>query len=297
MKILLTGSNGQLGKAIIDKKPNCHNLLLPKRSELDLSNRENCKSFLEIHKPDFIINSGAFTNVDLAEKEIDLCSSINTEAPLVFANMLKKNGGNLLQISTDYVFDGYQNSPYKVNDIRNPISKYGYSKARAEEFVEEILTPTQQVVILRTSWLMGPKGRNFLLKILELHQNKNEFSVVSDQIGAMSSTEDVASICWEIISKWELVSKKRNYINHWTCQGVASWYDIAIEIGDIATKYGILNSPAKIHSTKTENYPTLAKRPMYSILDCSTTREIIGIEGKYWRKELEKIIRNMVNKQ
>ena len=88
---------------------------------------------------------------------------------------------------------------------------------------------------------------------------------------------------------------KRNYINHWTCQGVASWYDIAIEIGHIATKYGILKSPARINSTKTENYPTSAKRPMYSVLDCSNTREIIGIEGKDWRKELEKIIRNMAN--
>lgn len=296
MKILLTGSTGQLGKAIIDKKPYYHDLLLPKRAELDLSKRKNCQSFLELHKPDFIINAGAFTNVDLAETESDLCSSINTEAPLVFANMLKKNGGNLLQISTDYVFDGCQNSPYKVNDIRNPISKYGYSKARCEELIEEILTPTQQVVILRTSWLIGPKGKNFLFKILNLHKNKKEFSVVSDQIGAMSSTEDVAKICWKLISNWELVSKKRNYINHWTCQGVTSWFDIAIEIGDIATKYGILKSPAKIHSTKTENYPTLAKRPMYSILDCATTREIIGIEGKYWRQELEKIIRNIANK-
>ena len=285
MKILLTGSTGQLGKAIIDKKPYYHDLLLPKRAELDLSKRKNCQSFLELHKPDFIINAGAFTNVDLAETESDLCSSINTEAPLVFANMLKKNGGNLLQISTDYVFDGCQNSPYKVNDIRNPISKYGYSKARCEELIEEILTPTQQVVILRTSWLIGPKGKNFLFKILNLHKNKKEFSVVSDQIGAMYSTEDVAEICWKLISNWELVSKKRNYINHWTCQGVTSWFDIAIEIGDIATKYGILKSPAKIHSTKTENYPTLAKRPMYSILDCATTREIIGIEGKYWRQE------------
>jgi len=295
MKILLTGSSGQLGKAIIDKKPNYHNLLLPRRAELDLSNRQSCKSFLELHKPDFIINSGAFTNVDLAETQIDLCSSINTEAPLVFANMLKKNGGNLLQISTDYVFDGCQNSPYKVNDPRNPISQYGYSKARGEELIEEILAPTQQVVILRTSWLIGPEGKNFLLKMLDLHQNKNELSVVSDQIGSMSSTEDVATICWEIISNWELISKKRNYINHWTCQGVASWYDIAIEIGHIATKYGIFKSPARINSTKTENYPTLAKRPMYSVLDCSNTREIIGIERKDWRKELEKIIRNMAN--
>ena len=294
MKILLTGSSGQLGKAIVYKKPNNYKLLTPKRAELDLSNKKNCQEYVQFHKPDLIINAGAFTNVDLAETQADLCSLINTEAPLVFATELSKYGGNLLQISTDYVFDGVQNIPYKVNDIRNPISKYGISKASSEKLLEEILNPTQQLVILRTSWLMGPVGGNFLLKMIDLHKSKKEFSIVSDQIGSMSSTYDVARICWEIISNWELFSQRGNFINHWTCQGVASWYDIAIEIGDIATKYGILSQPGEIIPIKTVDYPSLARRPIYSVLDCSTTKSLIGVEGKYWRHELEEIVTNML---
>ena len=161
MKILITGSSGQLGKEIVAQKPLSMELLLPKRNELDLSNKIICKNYINFHKPDFVINSGAFTNVDLAEKESDLCFAINAEAPFIFANAIKEYGGNLLQISSDYVFDGRKNSPYETKDIRNPISSYGYSKAKCEEMIEEILTPNNQLVILRTSWLLGPQGKIF----------------------------------------------------------------------------------------------------------------------------------------
>ena len=297
MKILLTGSTGQLGKAINSIKPTYHELLLPKRNELDLSDKENCQKYVEFHKPDLIINSGAFTNVDLAEEQSDLCFAINVEAPLVFAKILKEYGGNLLQISSDYVFDGNQNIPYKINQERNPLSKYGQSKSRCEEIIEEILKPTHQLVILRISWLIGPIGKNFLLTILKLHQNKEQFSVVDDQIGSISSTYDVAKICWKIISDWQLFSKCENYINHWRCEGVASWYDIAIAIGEIALKYQIIKKTAKIFPIKSEDYPTLAKRPPYSILDFSNTKKLLGIEGIYWREELEQIFLKIINEK
>ena len=128
-------------------------------------------------------------------------------------------------------------------------------KAKAEELLEKILKPRNQIIILRTSWLLGPEGNNFLLKILNLHKSKKELSVVSDQIGSMSSTFDVAKICWEIISKWNYISEN-NYINHWTCSGICSWYDMAINIGDIAQKYKILDNPAIVNPIKTENYCT-----------------------------------------
>ncbi len=294
MKILVTGCSGQLGKAIISQTPKDFELLLPKRNELDLSDQINCRNYIEKFHPEFIINCGAFTNVDLAEKESDLCFEINTKAPITFANVLKEYGGNFLQISTDYVFDGCKNSPYEVKDKRNPISKYGFSKAICEENLEEILNPNNQLIILRTSWLLGPIGKNFLLTMLKLHKEKNFLPVVSDQVGSMSSTFDVAKICWTIINNWNLISKT-NYINHWTCDGITSWYDIAIAIGDIATKYEILKNPAEIVPIKTENYPTLAKRPPYSILDCSSTKDILNVKGKYWRHELEDIISKMIN--
>ena len=296
MKILLTGSTGQLGQAIILQKPKDHQILFPKRNELDLSDHLSCKKYIEFNKPDIIINCGAYTNVDLAEKEKELCYAINTSAPVTFAKILNDYGGNLLQISTDYVFDGQKNSAYKENDERNPISQYGYSKAKAEELLEKILKPKNQLIILRTSWLLSPTGKNFLIKILNLHKTKKEFFVVSDQIGTMSSTFDVAKICWQIISKWNFVSEN-NFINHWSCSGISSWYDIAINIGDIAQKYKIIDSPAILKPIKTENYTTPAKRPLFSLLDCEKTSDTLNISRKYWQYELETIISKIANKK
>ena len=293
MKILLTGYSGQLGQAIISQKPKHHQILLPKRNELDLSDYLTCKKYIELNKPDFVINTGAYTNVDLAEKEKELCYAINTTAPITFAKVLKDIGGNLLQISTDYVFDGNKNFAYKEHDERNPISQYGYSKAKAEELLEKILNPKNQLIILRTSWLIGPTGENFLKKILNLHKTKNEFFVVSDQIGSMSSSFDVAQTCWQIINKWDYLSKN-NFINHWSCSGISSWYDIAINIGDLAQKYNILDSPAIIKPIKTENYSTSAKRPLFSVLDCGKTSDNLDKDCKYWQHELEIIISKMV---
>ncbi|MDC3019732.1 dTDP-4-dehydrorhamnose reductase [Prochlorococcus sp. AH-736-E15] len=296
MKILLTGSTGQLGQAIILQKPKDHQILLPKRNELDLSDHLSCKKYIEFNKPDLIINCGAYTNVDLAEKEKELCYAINTSAPVTFAKILNDYGGNLLQISTDYVFDGQKNYAYKENDERNPISQYGYSKAKAEELLEKILKPKNQLIILRTSWLLSPTGKNFLIKILNLHKTKKEFFVVSDQIGTMSSAFDVANICWQIIGKWNLVSNN-NFINHWSCSGISSWYDIAINIGDIAQKHKIIDSPAILKPIKTENYSTPAKRPLFSLLDCEKTSNTLNITRKYWQYELETIISKIANKK
>ena len=296
LKILLTGSTGQLGKEIILQKPKHFKLLLPRRNELDLSNNINCQKYIEFHKPDFIINCGAFTNVDSAENEKDLCSAINTEAPFTFAKILKDQGGKILHISTDYVFDGTKKSPYLTKDIRNPISHYGYSKAKGEELLENSLITNNQLVILRISWLLSPTGKNFLLTMLNLHQKKKELSVVSDQIGSMSSTFDVSKVCWKIINNWDLISKN-NHINHWTCSGILSWYELAIEIRNLGTKYRIIKSPAKIEPIKTESFPTLAKRPLYSILDCSEMENITNSMRKYWRSELEEIIVKIISQK
>lgn len=288
MKILITGGSGQLGGEIINKSPKGFDLLIPNRDELDLSNKSNCIDYVERNKPDYIINTGAFTNVDKAEIQKDLCFSVNTEAPIAFAKVLKKYGGKLLQISTDYVFDGKKNSPYKTDDSRNPICEYGYTKAEAESRTENILGNNGQLLILRTSWLMGPKGDNFIKTMLKLHKKRNKFSVVSDQVGAMTSTMDLAKICWQIIMNWHLMENK-NHILHWSCSGVASWYDIAMEIGFAAKKFKILEEVAEIMPISFKEYKALAKRPPYSVLDCSSSKKLLRTPLKYWRIELNEI--------
>ena len=292
MKILITGSSGQLGKSILNKKPSDFDILSPSKDELDLSDMENLRRYLRMHKPTFVINCAAFTNVEKAEDFKELAYLINADAPKIIAEELKIYGGNLLHISTDYVFDGNSNSPYKEDNMRNPISSYGYSKAKGEEFIEKIFYKERQLIILRVSWLVGPYGKNFIPTILKLHSEKNSLNVVCDQIGVISSTLDVAEICWKIISKWSLISEKTNIL-HWSCQGISSWYDIAIAIGDIAMELGILNKKSEIIPIKSEEYNSLVNRPRYSILDSTNTKGIIKMSSKYWRHELIDILKEI----
>lgn len=292
MKVLITGSSGQLGREIFNYKLNNYKVLVPNRNELDLSNQISCENYIYKNKPDIIINSAAFTNVDNAEIEKELCFAINTKAPITFANLIKEYGGKLLQISTDYVFDGKGNIPYKTEDLTNPISIYGQSKADAEKQTQKILKGNSQLVILRTSWLMGKTGNNFINVMLKLLKHKKKINVVNDQQGAMTSTSDLAKVCWAIIKSWSLL--KNHNICHWTCDGITSWYDIAVEIGKVAEEINLLEKSAKVIPINSKEYKTLAKRPNYSVLDCHSTRNILSLKAKPWRTELKEIISKIV---
>ena len=204
MKILLTGSTGQLGQALIASAPKFINqspvyVIESTRSSLNLAFPDECFSAVNYYRPDWIVNAGAFTWVDEAEKNPDLAFAINAEAPKSFAKALNKFGGKLLHLSTDFVFDGLQVHPYPPLHKRNPINNYGKSKALGEQAIEELLFPTKQATILRTSWLMGPVGNNFLLTMLKLHKEREEISVVADQIGCPTSTVTLAKVCWKLI--------------------------------------------------------------------------------------------------
>ena len=299
MKVLLTGSKGQLGFSIKKLTPKGIQLLSLDKNQFDLSKTNSIKKNLENIKPDFIINCGAYTNVDMAEDEKEKVMNINANSVKEISLYLKKNGGNLIQISTDYVFDGLNSTSYKVNDKVSPINHYGFSKAKAEEFIQKILGDTNQAVIIRTSWLMGTTGKNFLLTMLKLHQTRNELNVVSDQISCPTSTKTLAEACWKVI-KLKMEGNLYNFnfmpILHWSDNGIASWYDIAVAIGEISSKYGSVNSPAFVNPIKSENYPTKAKRPNFSLLDCSSSKEFLNLKGEYWRNSLEISIKSILGK-
>ena len=297
IKVLLTGSKGQLGFSIQELVPKGIELFSFDKNQFDLSDKKNIKKNLENLKPDFIINCGAFTNVDLAEDKKEMVMNINAESVKEIALYLKKYGGNLIQISTDYVFDGLNSKAYKVNDKVSPINQYGHSKAKAEEFIQEILGDSNQAVIIRTSWLMGTISKNFLLTMIKLHQTKKEINVVSDQISCPTSTKTLAKACWKAIKlKMEKNLYKLNYmpILHWCDNGIASWYDIAVAIGEISTKNGLVNSPSLVNPIKSDNYPTKAKRPNFSLLDCTSSKEFLDLKGEYWRNSLEISIKSIV---
>ena len=208
MKVILTGSTSQLGHAIISNKPKNIDLLAFSRKELDLTSKKECTDVINKNNPDWIINAAAYTKVDLAEDYGELAMTINSKAPEIFSKVLKDKGGKLIQISTDYVFNGSVNTPYNTNNKRNPLGQYGLSKASGEQAIERIFSKSGQYIILRTSWLMGPIGENFIKTMLKLHSSRNKIEVVYDQIGSPTSTFSLARICWEIIRQYSDLSNK-----------------------------------------------------------------------------------------
>ena len=290
MKVIITGGTGQLGRELIKTKPKNAEIYLWDRNKFNLYSKENIKKFIKSIIPDWIINCAAYTNVDQAEKEKELALKINGEVPENLARTLKELGGNLLQISTDFVFSGQENRPYKTNHEKNPINIYGLSKSIGEDNVLNTLGDNSQVIILRTSWLMGPVGNNFALKMLKLHKNQSEIKVVYDQVGAPTSTKNLAIACWNILLSKNLSNNLefKDPILHWTNDGIASWYDIAYSIGEIGKRIGLLKKPALIKPIRSEDYFTPAKRPHYSVLDTFSTQSILDIKNNHWSLDLER---------
>ena len=299
MKILLTGGTGQLGKSIIKLKPLNVDLIAPDRSKFNLAETESCIKFVREEKPDWIINCGAFTNVDKAESEKEKVLLINHEAPKNFSKVLSDYGGKLLHISTDYVFDGLKNEPYLTNDKVNPQNIYGYSKALAEQSIKEILLEKNSYSILRTSWVVSPNGNNFLLTMIKLMNRDNDIKVVNDQLGSMTSTFNLAKCCWKLISvneEYTLKDLEFPPIQHWCDEGILSWYQLALEIRRITKEIGLLQNPSKITPISTTYYKFIAKRPKYSVLSCSETEMLLKIKRIYWKHSLYNILNAILAK-
>ena len=270
MKILLTGTGGQLGQALRESKPDAVELIATTRQELDLSDTEACRLAVQKYQPDWVLNAGAYTAVDRAESEPALAHAINAGAPEAFAEELDRQGGRLLQVSTDFVFDGQQGSPYQVDQPTTPLAVYGQSKAAGEQAIQRIF------------------GRNFALTMLRLHNEREQLGVVADQVGCPSSTLNLAAACWKTI----LIGSELPLppILHWSDAGAASWYDVAVAIGELGHSLGLVDAPAKVNPITTADYPTPASRPNYSLLDCTTTRAALQLDGQHWQEALKQLL-------
>jgi dTDP-4-dehydrorhamnose reductase len=287
IKVMLTGKDGQLGKAIVNKIPAGIEVVALGRQDLDLSNKEACHNAVLEHRPDWVLNAGAYTAVDRAESEPELAMAVNAIAPEAFAQALGEVGGHLLQVSTDFVFNGTQSHPYHPDQSVDPINVYGATKAEGERLVQKAL-PATSFCILRTSWVYGPVGNNFCLTMLRLHRLKsaqNEtLNVVADQIGCPTSALTLACACWSAINHGT------SGIHHFSDAGAASWYDFAIAIGEAGVAAGVIDQSAKVVPITSSEYPTPAKRPGYSLLDCTATWIALELEINHWQKELSKVI-------
>ena len=284
MKVLLTGAAGQLGQALIASTPPGVELVACSSAELDLANREACRAAVQAQRPDWVLNAGAYTAVDKAESEPELAQVVNAGAPGAFSETLAETGGRLLQVSTDFVFNGKQGRPYGPDHELDPLGVYGATKAAGE--AAALALPGARV--LRTSWVYGPVGKNFCLTMLRLHALKaaagEALGVVADQVGCPTATHTLAEACWRAISV------EGPQILHWSDAGAASWYDFAVAIGELGVQLGLLQQAAAVRPLTTADYPTPAQRPSYSLLECSSSRVALGLEPLHWRAALAQVL-------
>lgn len=300
MKVLLTGAAGQLGQALRQQRPDGIELIASSRSggdgliSLNLADGAACRAAVLEHRPDWVLNSGAYTAVDKAESEPDLAAAVNAGAPRAFAQALLDTGGRLLQLSTDFVFSGAQGHPYRPEQPRDPLGVYGASKAAGEQAVEQLLGASGRGLILRTSWVIGPVGRNFALTMLRLHRERavsgQAIAVVADQVGCPTSTHGLAAACWRFIERSSGQAAGISPILHWSDAGAASWYDVAIAVGELGVELGLLKQAAPVQPISTADYPTPAQRPSYSLLDCADTRQQLALLPTHWRSALRQLL-------
>ena len=294
MRILVTGKNGQLGQSI-NKIVNTGNgknnyqqdneFIFVGREELDLSKKESIASYFDNNNFDVIINCGAYTAVDRAEEEQNLTNQVNHLAIKQLARIAKEQKAKLIHISTDYVFDGESNKPYKETDTTNPINVYGKTKLAGEKALQGIM-PTNAIII-RTSWVCSEFGNNFVKTMLKLGQERDEISVVNDQIGSPTYATDLARVILAIVSNKDYqVKEQLTEIYHYSNKGEISWYEFASGIFKIA------DIDCKVNPIATKQYPTPARRPKNTLMSKSKIKQKFGIKIARWEKSLEFCVNN-----
>lgn len=283
MNILITGCNGQLGNEmqLLEKVNPQHQYFNTDVAQLDITNPEAIEEFVNNNAIDIIVNCAAFTAVDKAESSQELCHLLNAKAPEYLAAAIAKRGGYLVQVSTDYVFDGTNHTPYTEDEATCPNSVYGSTKLEGEKLA---MAACANTMIIRTAWLYSTFGNNFVKTMIRLGQEKPELGVVFDQIGTPTYAGDLAAAIMAAINHGIVPG-----IYHFSNEGVISWYDFTKAIHRIA---GITSCHVKpLHTTE---YPTPAARPHYSVLDKTKIKQTYGIEIPYWEESLEKCVAKLL---
>lgn len=284
VNILVTGGKGQLGESIksVAHLPG-YNFIYKGALELDITDKEGVISFFDKHKIDWCVNCAAYTAVDKAEMDVETATKINTLGPEILAQVCNEFQTKLIHISTDFVFDGKANEPYTETSLPNPISVYGVTKLEGER---RIISKLKTYFILRTSWLYSEFGNNFMKTMIRLASERDQLNVVNDQIGSPTYARDLALIIIEIIK----TNSDRYGIYNYSNQGIASWYDFAVAIFDIA------NISITVNPIPTEDYPTPALRPSYSVLDTTKIKQNLNVNPPYWRDSLSICLHHIIPK-
>ena len=286
MNILITGCNGQLGNEmqLLEKTHQQYNWFNTDVNELDITDQSAIEQFIIENKIDGIVNCAAFTAVDKAEKNKQLCTALNTEAPAYLAMEVEKRGGWFIQISTDYVFNGTKHTTYTETDTPCPDSVYGSTKLAGEFGAQKFCSKT---MIIRTAWLYSTFGNNFVKTMIRLGKEKQELGVIFDQIGTPTYAGDLANVIMNAIN-----NGIKPGVYHFSNEGVISWYDFTKAIHRLAG----INS-CNVKPLHTNEYPTPAKRPAYSVLDKTKIKEAYNIEVPYWEESLAVCINKLQNEE
>ena len=287
MKLLITGCNGQVGHCLVQQLNNKANIdvLALDFSGLDITKKEQVLSIVTGYKPDFIMNAAAYTAVDKAESEEALSMAINCDGASYLAHAAHSVGAVILHISTDYVFEGNKDGLYSETDITNPQGVYGQTKLAGELAVAEACP---RHIILRTAWVFGEHGNNFVKTMLRLGKDRDALNIVGDQFGGPTFAGDIAAALITIAGKIQAGSEIWG-IYHFSGMPHVSWFEFAKEIFEQANKQGIVCNKLELTAIATEEYPTLAKRPINSKLNCQKIKDVFDIEPSHWQLALERI--------
>jgi len=281
MKVLITGAGGQLGQALRGEVPAGMDIVAATSSDLDIGNADTVRAHVAAIAPGLVINAAAYTAVDKAEGDAAAAFRINGDAVGYLAEAARIAGARFVHVSTDFVFDGEAGRPYAPGAPTSPLGVYGASKLRGEQGAGE------GALIVRTAWVYGSRGQNFVRTMLRLMAERDELRVVADQVGTPTWAASLAD------GIWKLAGADAKGIYHYTDSGAASWYDFAVAIQEEAIEIGLLDRHAKIVPIPTSAYPTPARRPHYSVLDKEATTAVLGAPPHHWRANLRLMLREV----
>lgn len=287
--ILLTGAGGQLGRELSRCAPTDIDCVALGRQQLDLTSPAQIAEVLDRVAPDQVINAAAYTAVDAAETDASAAWAANSDGPRQLARECTERGIRLLQVSTDFVFDGESARPYAPQDLPSPLGEYGRSKLAGEQAVRDECADS---LVLRTGWVYSRFGGNFVKTMLRLMADREELSVVTDQVGTPTWAHGLAEALWAAIGKPEL---QGTY--HWSDAGVCSWYDFAMAIYEEARAIDLLASPVSIRPINASDYPTPARRPAFSVLDKTLSWRDLELEPVHWRQQLRAMLNELLEQQ
>ena len=295
MKIVITGKNGQVGSDLFSSLSSIGEVFALNREDCDLNSLDQINRKIDQYKPDIIINAAAYTNVDRAEAEPELAFSINAHAPEILAKKSSELNIPIIHFSTDYIFDGLKEGSYSENDKALPLSIYGKSKWLGEEAVRQF---NPKHLILRTSWVFSKNGRNFLRTIMRLSQEKDKLNVVNDQIGAPTSVSVISAAVLKMIVS---INENKNLYGtyHLTCNGETTWYRYSKEIIKYLNSLGIttkLTYDSILPMINLGQNTLRAERPLNSRLNTEKIKKTFNLEFPFWKDEVERVIREIVNK-